>query len=160
MIAKLVTYGLQSWASKVFYDLAREVDWYKVHLHITLQWTCAYTQCNSVMCVPCSQTQSQASNCTYPAHDLYLGLSTLFFFLVPLFYSLIPVIIPYYSCIILFSKVVRHEIKKLNGMVWFLGDCTYSQPWAPVLTLFLPFRWLWIGNYSCISSAFSLMSMA
>ena len=58
-------------ASKVFCDLAGEVDWYKVHLHITFQWMCAYTQCNSVRCVPCSQTQSQASNCTYPAHNLY-----------------------------------------------------------------------------------------
>ena len=36
------------------------------------------------------------------ARGLHIGLRTLFFFPFPLFYSLIPKMIPYYSCIILF----------------------------------------------------------
>ena len=49
----------------------------------------------------------------------YWSRSTLFFFLVSLFYSLIPKIIPYYSrnLYFLLSKLVRQEIQKLAGTV-------------------------------------------
>ena len=58
---------------------------------------------------------------------MLLGLSTLFFFLVRLFYSLIPIIIPYYSSIILFF--LNLFVTKLRS---WMGFC---EPFENVISL-------------------------
>ena len=52
-IDKLVTQGLQPWASRDFCDSMSEVDWYRFHLHImysspVLSWYSVWDVCSSL----------------------------------------------------------------------------------------------------------------